>query len=923
MNHFTRKQWLTIFTVLAGFVLLSISRPTQAIRPPSLSDSLLSRVGQGEVDLDQAVSQAILPGNAEMASFHVFLPVIAKPPDVSWSMAGANPQRTSWTLEEVRGQLRPIWYKPIEPYISQKVQIIAANDTLYISTARGLYALSVEDGGVRWVFPTEMPLGNSPTIYNGVAYVPGLDHKLYALNAFTGQQLWTFEASRGFDTNPLVIGNKVYLGNRDGYLYAIYSHDDPSHGQLAWKFKTDGPIHFSAAYADGVLYFASDDSHAYAVDAVTGEPVWKSAKLPGAGFHSWWPVIYQDKVIFAGSNNYRSLVDPFRGPIQPLEVEDVYPDHLTAPRGTLIGARGYQPGSWVAGTATLDDSRVTQYLEAKPWRRTMFILDRNTGQELTFDYDHDGKVEYSPFLWSTTKGQGNRYPPVIGADQVLYASNHYMSAPYIPGGHISGWKDGTPFISLVSSRWTPADEGIAYSAGGRVIYWNHTTARSAGAFDYTMPNAAFPNRDPQREWLYWDYNLPTIIPGFPGEDWRYGGADGTYGSAGDQNPPIPYRGKLYVHRANGIIALGSFSGTPVVLPSAPAVTVRDADVTSPSTDALRQQLAAEIQKILDAGHLRSGYFSSGLGDLLFNWTMGDKLQDYFHNPADTYVTLGSALPHLDPVMQQQVRQYLQTEFAAYPACGIGTLGFAVGASREAFDLPPEVEAVQGQFGATFYGSNVYDGWNYEVGCAPYSFYGLWKYAQTFGGAKALFDKYKNELQPPPSDAILDLHPQAHNAYIAGYWGYLELEKLAGYAESANIRSTLNRLLTLRASTFTKENKARNTFVDANGVVFAASRNFMYLTPELAQYLHDHALSKMQDAVDYYNTIAPYWFVSKIEDYGAEGNVQPLYDVSALFQARALILKQPRSELIKYLDVPAFARGDLFYLQNLIAVLDAN
>ena len=46
-----------------------------------------------------------------------------------WPMAGANPERTSWTAEEVRGQLQPVWYKPFEPYISQKVQIIAAYQT--------------------------------------------------------------------------------------------------------------------------------------------------------------------------------------------------------------------------------------------------------------------------------------------------------------------------------------------------------------------------------------------------------------------------------------------------------------------------------------------------------------------------------------------------------------------------------------------------------------------------------------------------------------------------------------------------------------------------------------------------------------------------------------------------------------------------
>ena len=63
----------------------------------------------------------------------------------SWPMAGANPQRTSWTAEEVRGELRPLWYKPFEPYISQKVQIIAAYNTLYIATAKGLKGVTRVD----------------------------------------------------------------------------------------------------------------------------------------------------------------------------------------------------------------------------------------------------------------------------------------------------------------------------------------------------------------------------------------------------------------------------------------------------------------------------------------------------------------------------------------------------------------------------------------------------------------------------------------------------------------------------------------------------------------------------------------------------------------------------------------------------------
>jgi hypothetical protein len=63
-------------------------------------------------------------------------------------------------------------------------------------------------------------------------------------------------------------------------------------------------------------------------------------------------------------------------------------------------------------------------------------------------------------------------------------------------------------------------------------------------------------------------------------------------------------------------------------------------------------------------------------------------------------------------------------------------------------------------------------------------------------------------------------------------------------------------------------------------------------------------------------------VPKFDATVGEGTFQHLYDSPALFQAKAYILKEPYTELVKWLDVPAFARGDLFYIQNLVAALSA-
>ena len=298
-NTHKLTAWLVCVGTVASFVL---GQPGLIVRGQATGT-----YSEGEfefptnrVTLNSHASTLLADTTALTLSQRTYLPLVTTPetsviPSVGWAMAGANPQRTSWTSEEVRGQLKPEWYRVIDGYIPPHVQVIATNGLLFVSTAKGLYALSTTDGSLKWLFSTEMPLGNSPTIANGVAYVGGFDHKLYAIDIATGAKKWAFdEAGAGFDTNPLVVNGMVYLGNRDGYFYAIYSDDDAERkGTLAWRYPTAGPIHFSAAInkANSVLYFASDDDYAYALDAQTGALIWKSAKLPSAGFHSWWPTV--------------------------------------------------------------------------------------------------------------------------------------------------------------------------------------------------------------------------------------------------------------------------------------------------------------------------------------------------------------------------------------------------------------------------------------------------------------------------------------------------------------------------------------------------------------------------------------------------------------------------------------------------------
>jgi hypothetical protein len=249
----------------------------------------------------------------------------------------------------------------------------------------------------------------------------------------------------------------------------------------------------------------------------------------------------------------------------------------------------------------------------------------------------------------------------------------------------------------------------------------------------------------------------------------------------------------------------------------------------------------------------------------------------------------------------------------------------VGANRQAYDVPPEVEADMADLPADRY-TLEFPAWSGQV-IPPFTFYAVWKYAQEFGGAQQLYARARGRLPSLPGDDVLARFPFAHNAFIAGYIGYIQLATMAGdTAEASSRQSTLNTLLAKRAANFDKDTPYTETNSNTQPAVYcrslSGSRNFIYLVPELGDYLRSNALAKVQAAVDEYNRVLPYWFVSWYEDSVAEAMFQPLYDVNGMFAAKALTLKQSRAELAKYLDVPGFARGDLFYIQNLVLAIEA-
>jgi hypothetical protein len=896
------------------------------------------------------VSDHTLPHQPEPITSKVYLPSISTvdPGSVQsadWSMVAANPQRTSWTPEEVSGNLHIEWYRPIDAYIPQHVQIIASNGLLYISTARGLYALRADNGQVAWRFDTELPLGNSPTVdvVTKVLYVGGFDRKLHALDAITGNHLWEFAgALAGYDTNPLVVKGKVILGNRDGSMYAIGAHGTTQQGQLIWKYTTNGPVRFSAAYKNGIVYFASSDNYGYAVHVDDGTLVWKSQqKISSDGYNSYWPVIFnepvthQDYVIFVAANCYRSFAAPGDKSLTCGGYEwctwlDEFNGNVNGTLGPIVSRR--EP--WAQGKTVVDYTNLTQYWENnpnpnphlhKPWRRTYFVLNAQTGQEYSMDTDGDGYTEYAPVI-PIISNSGNPYPPVVGQDGFLYMGNHYESNGQ---SRLMGWRMGTPYFVITGLMSGAGDEPNAYSFGGNMLYRSIACDRVGEWGDSTNQYS---------HGVLWNYDLSNQAPGYDEKWWfidpdilarlvgNYGNINGVYHNHGDQNPIVPYKGRLFIHRSNAIIAYGP--GQPKG--KQPLLTVNPGTPSDPAislTD-LQSRLANEIQKIIDVGHLRPGYYDAGQFNNAYYW-----LNDYFSNPGDTLYTLANAYPYLPTSLQTPLLNYLKSEFATYfnPTM-YATIGWDTGANREWLTMPPEVQSDLQNYSKSSSVDQNHWGWSYP----QINFYALWKYVKNVAPEDTLtaYNLAKSKLLipalPPTWPGGFLALPWVENGYISGYIGFLRLQELANMTNDGTLRSQvsneLDRLIRDRATNFDKNTYYVTTNTNPKRTLSIA-RNFMMIIPEFYDELTRLGLlssfaTKVQDAVSEYNNVGPYWFVSRYTASVGESTNQNLYDYPALFQAQAFILRKSRQILTKYLDVPAFQMGDLFYIQNLIAAIEA-
>jgi outer membrane protein assembly factor BamB len=134
-----------------------------------------------------------------------------------------------------------------------------------------------DDPAVRWAFDTgtEQPMGSSPAVVDGTAYVGHVDGTVYAVDTASGEARWRFETDETIRwASPTAAGGLVFLGSTDDRFYAI----DAATGEARWSHEARTNVTCHPVAVDDRVFFATDAGYVYGFDAPSGGKLWETAE---------------------------------------------------------------------------------------------------------------------------------------------------------------------------------------------------------------------------------------------------------------------------------------------------------------------------------------------------------------------------------------------------------------------------------------------------------------------------------------------------------------------------------------------------------------------------------------------------------------------------------------------------------------------
>ncbi|KAA8733263.1 outer membrane protein assembly factor BamB [Acinetobacter qingfengensis] len=157
-----------------------------------------------------------------------------------------------------------------------RFQLEQANGTYYSADVEGTVQ-AIKDGKTLWKKRPVKQLSAGTSFGQGAVVIGSPKGDLIALDADTGETLWQQQLPGSILSPSLIVNNRVITISNDGTVYA----NDIQTGQQLWTFNLPETALSMRGYAAPVMLdartvgIATADAYVYAVDSITGVPVWQ------------------------------------------------------------------------------------------------------------------------------------------------------------------------------------------------------------------------------------------------------------------------------------------------------------------------------------------------------------------------------------------------------------------------------------------------------------------------------------------------------------------------------------------------------------------------------------------------------------------------------------------------------------------------
>jgi outer membrane protein assembly factor BamB len=290
---------------------------------------------------------------------------------------------------------------------------------------------------------------------------------------------WKFATGERIVSSPVFADGSVFFGSDDGRVYAV----DGASGVQRWMFATKGPVPSTPAVSGGRVYVASYDGVFYALDAGTGRVKWKFAtegerRFEAKGIHGLQP-------------RNQTIPDPF----------DVFLSSPVVAHGTVYFGSG--DGNVYALDATSGELRwkftTGNVVHASPayaagtifvgsWDSYLYAIDAATGKE-KWRY-HGGE---DPQIHNQVGFQSS--PAVVDGvvytgcrDSQVYAIDAATGKEKWKFGNGGSWVNSTPAVVNGKVVFATADSSLMHivdAAAGKSL-----VRQSTKAYVFSSPSVA-------------------------------------------------------------------------------------------------------------------------------------------------------------------------------------------------------------------------------------------------------------------------------------------------------------------------------------------------------------------------------------------------------------------------------------------------